>query len=104
MVAWIETGPKGPICKESAAISRVIEPYTDYGRQMKRFFFHQNPKGLGLGRQFGQIKFGAFGVISAALSAPILLLVHVFYLQKTLYPMGFEFGPQRIRALAIVCP
>jgi hypothetical protein len=36
-------------------------------------FFYQNPKLLGLGRQFGQIKFGAFGVFSANLSAPILV-------------------------------
>jgi hypothetical protein len=28
-------------------------------------FFQQNPKLLGLGRQFGQINFGAFGVFSA---------------------------------------
>ena len=37
-------------------------------------FFHRNPKLLGLGRQFGQINFGAFGVFSADLSAPILVL------------------------------
>jgi hypothetical protein len=37
-------------------------------------FFHRNPKLLGLGRQFGQIHFGAFGGISANLSAPILVL------------------------------
>ena len=30
-------------------------------------FFHQN---LGLGRQFGQLNFGAFGVICNNLSAP----------------------------------
>ena len=36
-------------------------------------FFHQNPKLLGLGRQSGQINFGAFGVFSADLSAPILV-------------------------------
>ena len=42
-------------------------------------FYHQNPKNLCLGRQFGQINFGAFGI-------------------------GFEFGQQRIRDLAIVCP
>ena len=35
-------------------------------------FFHQIPKLLGLGRKFGQINFGAFGVFSANLSAPIL--------------------------------
>ena len=36
--------------------------------------FHHNPKLLGLSRQFGQINFGAFGVFSADLSAPILVL------------------------------
>ena len=36
--------------------------------------FHQNPKILGLGRQFGQINFGAFEVFLADLSAPILVL------------------------------
>ena len=44
--------------------------HTDYGHQIKPFF-HQNPKRLGLGRQFGQISFGAFGVFSADFSAPI---------------------------------
>ena len=34
-------------------------------------FFHQNPKLLGLGKQFGQINFGEF---SNNLSAPILIL------------------------------
>ena len=28
-------------------------------------FFHRNPKLLGLGRQFEQVNFGAFGVFSA---------------------------------------
>ena len=37
-------------------------------------FFHRNTKLLGLGRQFGQINFGAFEVFSANLSAPILVL------------------------------
>jgi hypothetical protein len=36
-------------------------------------FFHRNPKLLGLGRQFGQINIGAFGVFSADLSATILV-------------------------------
>ena len=34
-------------------------------------FFHQNPKLLGLDRQFGQVNFGAFSVFSANLSAPM---------------------------------
>jgi hypothetical protein len=38
-------------------------------------FFHQNPKLLGLGREFGQINFGAFFVVfSNNLSALILPL------------------------------
>ena len=32
-------------------------------------FFHQNPKLLGLGRQFGQINFGAFGVFPHIVSS-----------------------------------
>ena len=53
-------------------------------RMPNEAFFHYNPELLGLGRQFGQINFGAFGVFSAELSAPILVqcsesLVHVFH-------------------------
>ena len=48
---------------------------TDHGLRMpNEAFFHQNPKLLGLDRQFGQINFGTFGVLSADLSAPILVL------------------------------
>ena len=36
-------------------------------------FFHWNPELLGLDRQIGKINFGAFGVFSAKLSAPILV-------------------------------
>ena len=43
-------------------------------RTLNEAFFHQNPKVLGLGRKFGQINFGAFGVFSDDLSAPILVL------------------------------
>ena len=85
-------------------------------------FFHRNPKLLGLGKQFGQINFGAFGVFSANLSAPILVqwvpcpcfpsINHYFYKKLSLYiqisnvyfGLGFEFGPQRIRDWAITCP
>jgi hypothetical protein len=78
-------------------------------------FFHWNPKLLGLGRQVGQMNFGAFGVFSAKLSAPIL--AHVFHCsivistkKLSLYIhipnkyLGFEFGPRRIRDLAFMCP
>ena len=85
-------------------------------------FFHWKPELLGLGRQIGQINSGAFGLFLAKLSAPILvqwvpcpcfpLFNHYFYKKLSLYiqipniylGLGFEFGPQRIRNLAIVCP
>ena len=83
-------------------------------------FFHRNSKHLGLGRQFGQIDFRAFGVFSANLSAPIFelwvlcpsfpLFNHYFYKKLSLHiqisnvflRLGFDFGPQRIRDLAII--
>ena len=37
-------------------------------------FFHRNPKLQGLGRQFGLINSGAFEVLSANLSSPVLVL------------------------------
>ena len=93
-------------------------PPTDYGRPMKPFF-HWNPKLLELGRQIGQINFGAFGIFSAELSVPILvhwvpcpqispcpcflLFNHYFYKKLSLYihisniylglGFEFEFGP-----------
>ena len=38
------------------------------------FFFYQNPKLLGLGRQIGLKMFGTFGVFLADLSGPIFVL------------------------------
>ena len=96
---------------------------TDYERPIQPFI-HKNPKVLGLGRHFGQINYAAFGVFSADLSAPILvlwvpcpcfpLISHYFYKKLSLYiqipniylELGFkfEFGLQRIRDLAIVRP
>ena len=84
-------------------------------------FFHQNPKLLGLGRQFGQIHFREFGVFLTDLSAPILklwvscplsILNHYFYKKPSLYiqipniylGLGYEFGLQRVWDLAIVYP
>ena len=58
---------------------------------------HRNPKLLGLGRQFEQINFWTYGVFSANLSAPILVLwVHFFHWStistktKPLYPAFIE--------------
>jgi hypothetical protein len=95
----------------------------DHGLRMpNKAFFHKNPKLLGLSRQCGQINFEAFGVFSADLSAPILVLLvpcpcfpsinHYFYEKLSLYiqitntylGLGFEFGMQKIRDLAIMCP
>ena len=82
-------------------------------------FLHRNPELLGLGRQIGQtnwINSGTFGVFSAELSAPSWYINQPLFLKKTLIlyiqipnvylglGFEFEFGPQRIRDLAIVCP
>ena len=61
--------------------------YTDYRCPMK-LFVYRNSKLLGLGRQFEQINFGAFGVFSADFDLGL----------------RFEFEPQRIWDLANVCP
>ena len=81
-------------------------------RKPNEAFFHRNPKLFGLSRQFGQINFVVFGVFSANLSAPILILRvpcpcfplfnNYFYKKLSLYiqipniylGLGFEFGPQ----------
>ena len=88
---------------------------TDNGRPMKPFFIEiQNF--LGLGRQIGlwgifdqtiSIHFGAVSPLS------MFSIIQPLFLQRTkpLYShsniylgLGFEFGPQRIRDLAFVCP
>ena len=97
---------------------------TDYECPMKSFLLKSRTFGinfwyklLGFSRQIGQINSGVFW---AKLSAPILVhVVHVFnysttfhfYKKKPLYPhpqylfeIGFEFGLQKIRDLAFVCP
>ena len=99
---------------ENHLTPHVLISTTDYGRP--RCFF------LGLGWQLEQINLGAFGVFSTYLSAPISvlwvpcpcfpLINHSFYkklslhiqIQNIYFGLGFEFGQQRIRDLAIVCP
>ena len=78
-------------------------------------FFHWNPKLLDLGRQIEQINYGAFGVFSAELSAPMFGTVHYstvistkilslsIHISNIYLGLGFEFGPQRIRDLAFMC-
>ena len=83
--------------------------------------FSSKSQTFGLG-QFGQINYWSLGVFSANLTASILalwvpcpcfsLINHNFYKTLSLYIqipniyLGsvFEFGPQRIKDLAIVCP
>ena len=97
-----------------------VEILSDWARNTDSQWslFHWNPKVLGLGRKIGQKNFGAFGVILAELSAPILvqwilclsLFNHYFYKRLSVYiqissfylGLGFEFGLQRIRNLAFV--
>ena len=96
----------------------VLVVTTDTQREL----FFKNLELLGLGRYFGLKFFEAFGVFSTGLSAPILVLWvpcpcfplfnHYFYKKLSLYiqlpniylGVGFEFGPQRIWDLALVCP
>ena len=64
---------------------------TDY--EHPESFFFENPKRLGLGRQIGPKILGAFGVFSANLTAPILvlwvpcfsLIKNYFYKKTSLY-------------------
>ena len=91
-------------------------------RTLNEAFFSLKSQTFGLG-QFGQIDFGAFGVflnrfisIHFGTVSPLSMFSinqPLFQQQKkSLYipipnihlEMGFEFGPQRIRDLAIVCP
>ena len=92
----------------------------DHGlRTPNETFYHWNPKFLGLGRRIGQINSGAFVVFLVKLSAPILVhgsmfsIIQPLILKKLSFyihipnkylEFGFEFGPQRIRDLAFVCP
>ena len=52
---------------------QTVFAQADNERTMKPFFI-EIPNFLGLGRQFGRINFGATGVFSANLSAPIYVL------------------------------
>ena len=73
----------------------------DFGHPMKSFFI-EIPKLLDLGRQFGQINLGAFGVFSDNLSAPIFFINKPLFLQKAkpLYPdwdLNLMLGRKELR-------
>ena len=61
---------------------------------MNEAFFHRNPKLLGLGRQFGQINFGVFGVFLAhfgtvtPLSMFSINQLHIIFIKKTKLKLG----------------
>ena len=99
-----------------------IPQCTDYERPNEAFF-HRNPKLLGLGRQFGQINFGAFGVFSANYQHPfwysylsplsMLSIIQPLFLQKTkpfypnskyLFGIDLNLGRKEFWDLVIVCP
>ena len=64
-------------------------------RSHNEAFFHRDPKLLGLGRQLGQINFGAFGIFLADLGTvsplPMFSINQPLFVQKTklLYPNFF---------------
>ena len=64
-------------CNDSPRIFRKVFPCvkTRTTDAQWSLFFHQNPKLFGLGRHFGQINFGVFGVFWADLLVPILVTV-----------------------------
>ena len=72
---WLNRGPAVDGGRAfSRAVStekRTLKKVLLRPRTPKEAFFHQNTKLSGLGRQFGWISFGAYGVFSANLSAPI---------------------------------
>jgi hypothetical protein len=101
-------------CRQFA--TRGLRPCTDHGRPMKPFFIKVSNYWAWAEKK----NFGAFGLFSANVSGLILvspspcflLINHYFYKKLSLYihipniylGLGFEFGPQRIRDLAIMCP
>ena len=73
----------------------IMPVCTDYWLPMNLFSSKSQTFGL------GQTNFGAFGIFSA--SAPISVHYCLYIHIPNIY-LWFEFGPQRIRDLAIVCP
>ena len=80
-------------------------------RTPNKAFFHQNPKLLSLGRIWADKIWGIFGqfisthfVTESPLSMFFKKLRLYIQIPNIYLVLGFEFGPQRIRDLAIVCP
>ena len=77
------------ITQFTGIIYSVFTSCTDHGQPMKPFFTEILNFFI-LGRQFRQISFGAFGVFSANLSAPILVLVCIQLYTNSKYLFGIE--------------
>ena len=99
------------------ASERIPNCFSHGLRTPNEDFFHHNYKLLSLARQFGLIKFRAFWVLSVDLSlisthfgtgSRLSMFSIISTKTKPLYPslkrLGFEFGPQRVRDLALACP
>ena len=65
-------------------------PTTHRLRSPNETFFHRNPKLFGLGRQFGQINFGAFLVFLSNLLAPIFGTVNLLSMFSITYVLGMS--------------
>ena len=83
-----------PTGKDKHVMKKVSEINFDHGLLMpNKAFFHQYPKSLGLGRKFGQINLGAFGVFSIIYQHPFWSMFSInqpLFLQKPKYL--FEIG------------
>ena len=92
----------------------MIISITDYGRPMKHFFIKIQKFGHGQTMTIWAVKFwGIWGILDwfistyfGTVSPCFPLFNHYFYKNhpNICLELGFEFGPQRIRDLAIVCP
>ena len=116
MICYVQTGEAAKIL----GLDMVVV-CTDYGCPIKPFFV-EIPDFCAWADNLGRQILGVFRVFSDLLSAPNLvlrvpcpcfsLINHYFNKKLHLYKeipnvylgLGFEFGPQRIRDLAIVCP
>ena len=94
--------------------TNLIILHTDYGRPMKPFFIEipnfWADRFCGIWGIFGRIICTHFGTGSPLaifiINQPLLLqkLSLYIHIPNIYLGLGFEFGPQRIRDLAFVCP
>ena len=74
LVGWVHILFVSSKSKQIRIFDKIRELGKTHGlRTLNEAFFHWNPELFGLGKQIGQINYGASGVFSAKLSAPILV-------------------------------